>query len=108
MRPGSTQRTVAGVIRIDSVDEVDPATLTEDDAARSRRPVAGRAAPAARPPAPGAHVYRMGCCLAGPDPRVALREQAELSDEDRRALDERLDRWDAARAAAPGPGRCCG
>jgi hypothetical protein len=39
--------------------------------------------------------------LDGPDPRVALREQAELSDEDRRALDLRLDRWDAARADGP-------
>jgi hypothetical protein len=28
---------------------------------------------------------------------VALREQAELSDEERRAVDGRLDRWDAAR-----------
>ena len=36
--------------------------------------------------------------LAGADPRVALREQADLSDEDRRDVDERLDRWDAARA----------
>jgi hypothetical protein len=39
--------------------------------------------------------------LAGPDPRVALREQAELGDADRRAIDERLDRWDAARADGP-------
>ena len=48
MHPGSTQRTGAGVIRIETVDEVDPATLTE---------------------------------------------------EDRRAVDERLDRWDAVRTA---------
>ena len=97
MRPGSTQRTGAGVIRIESVDEVDPATLTEDDAIRSGvrsldellRLLERR---------PGARVYRMRVCPAGPDPRVALREQAELSDDDRRALDERLDRWDAARA----------
>jgi hypothetical protein len=35
MRPGSTQRTGAGVVRIESVDEVDPETITEDDALRS-------------------------------------------------------------------------
>jgi hypothetical protein len=35
MRPGSTQRTAAGVVRIETVDEVDPGTLTGDDAARS-------------------------------------------------------------------------
>jgi hypothetical protein len=57
MRAGSTQRTTAGVIRIDSLD--------------------------------------------GPDPRLALRERAELSDDERVALDERLDRWDAARADGP-------
>jgi hypothetical protein len=96
MRPGGTQRTTAGVIRVDSVDLVDPETITEDDARRSgvrsladlHRLLAKR---------PGAHVYRMEVSLAGPDPRVALREEEELSDDDRAALDARLDRWDAAR-----------
>ena len=32
---------------------------------------------------------------------MALREQAELSAEDRRAVDARLDRMDAARATGP-------
>ncbi|TFV67742.1 UNVERIFIED_ORG: ASCH domain-containing protein [Bacillus sp. AZ43] len=99
MRPGSTQRTTAGVIRIDTVDEIDPETLTEDDAARAgvrslaelRRLVDRR---------DGAHVYRMSVSFAGPDPRVALREEAALSDDDRRAIDARLDRPDAA-ATAP-------
>jgi len=96
MRPGSTQRTSAGVVRIDTVDEVDPATLTEEDAVRSgvrsltelHRLLQRR---------DGARVYRMEVCLEGDDPRVALREQAELGDEDRRAVDDRLDRWDAVR-----------
>ncbi len=100
MRPGSTQRTGAGVIRIDSVDEVDPATLTEDDALRSGvRSLAELRKLLDR--RPGASVYRMRVRLDGPDPRVALREQSELSDDDRRAIDERLDRWDAARAEGP-------
>jgi hypothetical protein len=100
MRPGSTQRTGAGVIRIDSVDEVDPATLTEEDALRAgvrslaelRRLLERR---------PGAHVYRMRVSPAGPDPRVTLREQADISADDRAAIDERLDRWDAARHDGP-------
>ena len=45
--------------------------------------------------------------LAGADPRVALRERAELSEAERREIDARLDRMDAARGR-PGPGRCCG
>jgi hypothetical protein len=100
LRPGSRQRTVAGVIEVLSVDEVDPDTLGEDDAAAAgvrslaqlRRLLERR---------PGAHVYRMRVRAAGPDPRVALRAQDDLSDDDRRAIDERLDRWDAARAGGP-------
>jgi hypothetical protein len=96
MRPGSTQRTGAGVVRIETVDEVDPGTLTEDDAARAGvRSLADLLRLLDR--RNGAHVYRMQVSLAGADPRVALREQAELSDEDRRAIDAQLDRWDAAR-----------
>jgi hypothetical protein len=96
MRPGSTQRTGAGVVLVETVDEIDPEALTEDDAARAgvrslaelRRLVDRR---------DGAHVYRMRVSLAGADPRVALRERAELSEEERQEIDRRLDRWDAAR-----------
>ena len=98
MRPGSTQRTVAGVLEVVGVEEVDPATITEDEALRAgvasldrlHRLLDRR---------PGARVFRMKVRPAGPDPRVALREQSQLSEADRRAVDERLDRWDAARDA---------
>jgi|tagenome__1003787_1003787.scaffolds.fasta_scaffold20549316_2 hypothetical protein len=98
MRPGSTQRTGAGVIRIGSIEEVDPASLTEEDA---RRAGVGDLAALLRllDRRDGAHVYRMQVSLAGADPRVALREQSDLSEEDRAALDARLDRMDAARGA---------
>jgi hypothetical protein len=96
MRPGSTQRTSAGVIRIETVDEVDPETLTEDDARRAGvRSLAELVRLVDR--RDGAHVYRMQVSLAGADPRVALRERAQLSDEERREIDARLARWDAAR-----------
>ena len=100
MRPGSTQRTTAGVVRIDTVDEVDPDTLTDDDARRSGvRSLAELQRLLSR--RDGARVYRMAVSLAGPDPRVSLREEADLSPEDRAAIDARLDRWDAARAEGP-------
>jgi hypothetical protein len=99
MRPGSTQRTAAGVVRVESVEEVGPESLTEEDARRAGVPslAALRRLLDRRD---GAHVYRMQVTLAGADPRVALRAQAELSAEDRGAIDERLDRWDAARGAS--------
>ena len=99
MRPGSTQRTPVGVVRIDSVAEVDEDALTDDDARRAgvrslaelHRLLSRRA---------GAAVYRVEVSLAGPDPRVALREQVELSEEERSAVEVRLDRLDAC-AAGP-------
>ena len=100
VRPGGTQRTGIGVIRFDSVERVDPATLTEEDAIRAGvRSLAALLRLLDR--RDGADVYRVEVSLAGDDPRVALREQAELSAEDRRALDARLDRMDAARATGP-------
>jgi len=100
MRPGGTQRTSAGVIRVDTVDEVHPATLTDEDArcsgvwslAELHRLLSR---------SEGAHVYRMEVSPAGPDPRVALREERELSPDQRAAIEARLDRWDAARADGP-------
>ena len=97
-RPGSTQRTVAGVVEVTTVEEVDPARLTEEDAARAgarslaelRRLLDRRE---------GAHVYRMEVRLAGPDPRVALRERTGVTDDERREIDARLDRMDAARGS---------
>jgi hypothetical protein len=98
--PGSTQRTVAGVLEVVTVEVVDPAALTEDDAARAGvRSLAALLRLLER--RPGAHVYRLEVRAAGPDPRVALRESADLSVADRSAIDARLDRWDAARASGP-------
>jgi hypothetical protein len=100
LRPGSTQRTVAGVLEVVSVEPVDPAVLTEDDAARAGvRSLAALHRLLDR--RPGAHVYRMEVRAAGPDPRVALREDADLSAADRQALDARLDRFDTAARGGP-------
>ncbi|NEK59527.1 hypothetical protein GCU56_16845 [Geodermatophilus sabuli] len=100
MRAGSTQRTVAGVVEVVDVTEVDPAHITEDDAAAAGVPSRDRLL-RLLDRRPGAHVYRMRVRAAGADPRIALREQAALTPEERAAIDARLDRWDAARAAGP-------
>ncbi|WP_129336586.1 hypothetical protein [Cellulomonas endophytica] len=125
VRPGSRFVTPAGVVEVTSVDLVeDPAALTDEDAraagltdadalrtlldpdvvARRRR--SARYGRAAQPDEDAGGVaawpvFRVGLAWAGPDPRVELRRAADLSDDEVRRLDARLDRLD--RAAADGP-----
>ena len=50
----------------------------------------------------GAHpTYRVVLSWAGPDPRIALRESADLTDDDIAAIDAKLERLD--RASSHGP-----
>jgi hypothetical protein len=113
VRPGGRQRTPVGVIAFDRVEQVAREALTELDA---------RAAGLAGldellslvDRRPSGTIYRIDLRLAGPDPRVALRESvpaAEQMDDVARRL-ERLDRasrhgpWTAAtlRAIGEAPG----
>jgi hypothetical protein len=97
VKAGGTQHTPVGLLAFDAVDRIDDIT-----AADARR--AGFADPAA---AWGmlrrreGDLYRITLRLAGPDPRIALREDAALSDADRAAITARLARLD--RASTHGP-----
>ena len=96
---GTRMRTAVGLVEVTSVEPVDEATITEDDARRAgaasldalRR---GLAANADRP------VFRVGLRWAGEDPRIALRQRpptdAELAE-----IRARLDRLDAASPTGP-------
>ena len=53
---------------------------------------------AAKAPAP---IWRVGLRYAGEDPRVALRNDGDLSAEERVALVARLDRFDRASSYGP-------
>jgi DNA-binding transcriptional ArsR family regulator len=89
-RAGGSQRTRAGVVAFDSVEKVSLSSITSADARRAgfgsvaelKRFLAGR---------PG-DVYRVQLHLAGADPRVALRERADLSDDERAEIDAALAR----------------
>jgi hypothetical protein len=98
VRVGGTQRTQVGVLEITSVDPVDEAGLTPEDAG-----AAGFADLTAlqRAQRGDGVLYRIGLRLAGPDPRVALREKRRLSKADRAEIDTRLARMD--RTAPHGP-----
>jgi hypothetical protein len=98
VKAGGALRTRVGVLAIESVDEIEPEQVTDADARRAGRP--DRAALLASLRGEG-RLYRIGFHLAGPDPRIALRERADLSAEERADLDRRLGRLDAASRHGP-------
>ncbi len=100
VRPGGTLRTAVGLLRIRDVAMVDDADVSDADAA-----AAGYDSPAAllaeHPAREGRRLYRVGVEFVGADPRIALREQDELSDADVEGLLRRLRRLDAGSAEGP-------
>jgi len=98
VRVGGTRRTPVGVLEFTSVDPVDEAELTPEDARAAG--FADLAALLAAQRGDGT-LYRVGLRLAGPDPRVALRAQRRLSAADRAGLDARLARLDRASPRGP-------
>jgi len=100
VKPGSTFKSAGSVIRVDAVEVVDPAAITDEEAVLAGHPdadmVRKRLAPDESWP-----TYKVTLAYAGPDPRIALRESAELTDADVAAIDAKLDRLD--RASNHGP-----
>lgn len=95
VKVGSEFRTVAGVVRVEEVSVVDAAAITDDDAAAAGWPSAERLLRQLAKVETG-DTYRVVLAWAGPDPRIALRESAELTDDDVADLDRRLERLDRA------------
>jgi hypothetical protein len=95
-KPGGTQRTVTGTIRVDDVTEY-PARY---------RVTAAQARAAGYPDAmtaqkelnrrPARHTYVIAVSYLAPDERPELASDDRLSDTDVSAISARLDRWDAA------------
>ena len=100
VRPGQTFRTAVGVVRVEQVDIVDLDAITDEEARAAGHRDADRLRSRLRDEA-GLPTYRVVLAYAGPDPRVALREDADLTDEDVAAIDARLERLD--RASSHGP-----
>lgn len=100
VKVGSQFRTVAGVVRVEEVAVVDPAAITDAEAALAGHPSADALRRRLRDDE-SLPTYRVVLAYAGPDPRVALRESADLGDEDVAEIDRRLERLD--RASSHGP-----
>jgi hypothetical protein len=98
VKAGGTLQTRAGVLAIESVEPLEPAQITDADARRAGYPDRAAVLSSLRPEG---RLYRVAFRLAGPDPRVALRQRAELSPAERAELDRRLARLDAASRRGP-------
>jgi hypothetical protein len=92
---GSTMRTRVGVVEVTALDRVEVDAITDADAAGAgfRSADAARAWIARRGEG---DLYRVGLRVAGPDPRVALRDDADLDEASVAAIARRLDRMDRA------------
>jgi hypothetical protein len=99
-RPGSWHRSPVGVVAIEAVERVTPPQITENDARRAG--FGSRAELLADLDKFGdGPIHRIALHLAGPDPRVELRQRAEISSDERATLDRRLARYDAASRHGP-------
>ena len=93
VRAGGTLRSPVGVLAITALDTIDSDQITDGDARR-----AGYADrdEALRWLTDDGDLYRIEFHLAGPDPRIALRNDAHLDEAAVAELRRRLDRMDAA------------
>jgi len=98
VKAGGTLRTRVGVLAIVSVEPVDEDQVTDAEARRAG--AADRGALLAGLRTEG-RLYRVEFRLAGPDPRIALRERSDISPEERAEVDARLARLDAASRHGP-------
>ena len=92
VKNGGTLRTRAGMLRIDSVTPVDLGDITDEDAQRAGLELEELLA--FLQAKPDGDVYRVQLGGFVTDPRVALRETTELSEEEFAAVVARLDRLD--------------
>ena len=94
VKAGGYLQTAVGRLAIVSVERTTQASVTVEDTKRAG--FASRAALLkAFPRKPGSRLYRVEFSIAGPDPRIALRERAELTQAEVEDLDKRLARYDA-------------
>ena len=100
VRPGSEFRTVAGVVRVEQVDVVDPAAISDEEAVLAGHPSADALRKRLRDD-DSLPTYRVVLAWVGEDPRIALREATDLTDLDVATLDGKLERLDQASSHGP-------
>ena len=93
VKPGSRIKNSRGVVEIVSVTKV--GRISEADARRAGFETAAKLLALVDKKSRGGDLYKVGVQFGGKDPRKALRQNADLSDEDLQYLRKRLDRMDA-------------
>ncbi len=101
VRAGSTQRTWAGIVVIDSVTPVTPEEITEEDAHRSGFQDRAALLTALSKSTKEGGYHRVMLHLGGPDPRSELAEDADLTERELADLKAALDAVDARSRRAP-------
>jgi hypothetical protein len=100
VRQGSRQRTAVGVLEVGSVDVVERSALGDEDARRAGFDSLGDLL-AMLDGRGGGDIHRIELRYAGADPRVELREQAELSEHELEQIAGTLERFDQASRHGP-------
>jgi hypothetical protein len=95
-KPGGTQRTVAGTIRIDSVTEHPGSYRVTAAQARAAGYPDAKTAQKELDRRPARHTYVIAVSYLAPDERPELAADDRISAADVDAITARLDRWDAA------------
>jgi hypothetical protein len=98
VKTGGRLRTPMGELAIDAVDRIPERAITAADARRAG--FASRKALLASL-RPEGDLYRIAFHVRGPDPRVALRERTDLTQEEREQITARLARLDAHSTHGP-------
>ncbi|SDU67952.1 hypothetical protein SAMN04488548_1343242 [Gordonia westfalica] len=100
IRPGSSFIALTHVIEVTSLERVDPEQISSDDARRAGYENVDelRATLCVNTHNP---TYRIGLRCIGEDPRIALRADDDLSDDDVADLGSRLDRMDSRSNKGP-------
>ncbi|TDE37804.1 hypothetical protein [Actinomadura sp. 6K520] len=101
VRAGSTQRTWAGVIVIDSVTAVGPEEITEEDARRSGFDDRAALLTALSKSRKEGGYHRVMLHLGGPDPRSELAGNADLTERELADLKAALDAIDTRSRRGP-------
>jgi hypothetical protein len=95
VRAGNRLTTGLGVLAVDAVERVDDDALTEESARQAGFESLAELQGLLRT---DGDLYRIRLHYAGPDPRVTLRDSAELDEADLQGVVERLESMDRHRA----------